>query len=153
MKIPSIIGLLALSATCIPTNSAVAYPQTGVPSQNIVAKAVGDAEFPAAGTAAPDDELVRELESMRARIAELEARIKHQDGRSVSEFGVAAAVGSSTSNVARPDLAPAALPVTEKPAATPSEAKPAKVVQDGTTWFPDLRHTEDRATMAILVKF
>jgi len=27
------------------------------------------------------------------------------------------------------------------------------VVQNGTTWFPDLRKTEDRATMAILVKF
>jgi Putative beta-barrel porin-2, OmpL-like. bbp2 len=29
----------------------------------------------------------------------------------------------------------------------------ALVVQNGTTWFPDLRNTEDRATMAILVKF
>jgi len=29
----------------------------------------------------------------------------------------------------------------------------AVVVQNGTTWEPDLRHTEDRATMAILVKF
>jgi Putative beta-barrel porin-2, OmpL-like. bbp2 len=29
----------------------------------------------------------------------------------------------------------------------------ALVVQNGTTWFPDLRQTEDRATMAILVKF
>jgi Putative beta-barrel porin-2, OmpL-like. bbp2 len=29
----------------------------------------------------------------------------------------------------------------------------SQVVQDGTIWFPDLRKTEDRATMAILVKF
>ncbi|MGA8867355.1 MAG: porin, partial [Candidatus Sulfotelmatobacter sp.] len=29
----------------------------------------------------------------------------------------------------------------------------ALVVQNGSTWEPDLRHTEDRATMAILVKF
>jgi hypothetical protein len=27
------------------------------------------------------------------------------------------------------------------------------VMVNGTTWFPDLRHTEDRGTMAILVKF
>jgi hypothetical protein len=27
------------------------------------------------------------------------------------------------------------------------------VVINGATWFPDLRQTEDRATMAILVKF
>jgi hypothetical protein len=29
----------------------------------------------------------------------------------------------------------------------------SQVVVNGTTWFPDLRKTEDRATMAILVKF
>jgi len=125
MKITSIIGLLALSASCILTISEAAHAQTVAPSQNADSNASADAASPAAGAAA-DEELVRELESMRVRISELEARIKHQDGRSVSEGGVAAAASSSTPKVTNPDLAPAALPITEKAAATASEGKPAK---------------------------
>jgi hypothetical protein len=117
MKTSSIVGLLAVCAACIFTFTLEADAQTSEPSRNVDSRVSGEAGSANAGAAA-DEELVRELESMRVRIAELEARINRHDG------GSAGAFDSSATSAASPS--PTGQPVTEAAVATPVETKPAK---------------------------
>ncbi len=92
---------------------------------------------PAAGAAA-DAELLRELESMRARIVDLEARIKSQTpppaagGTTASEPPIVAVHSAAAGSRVPPTIQPATLqpatvpPATQQAAQTISEAKPTK---------------------------
>lgn len=127
-KFSTACTVITVLTACLSATQQRAFGQASVPSSNLDAESVTGSTHPAP-SADPNADLLRELESMRARIADLEARIRNQKAPSaaVSESGSSAhpAAPGPDSAVTTP------LPLTvhsstEQAVATAPQTKPAK---------------------------
>jgi hypothetical protein len=125
-RIAPIDAAILLLALCLAGTQGTAHAHGSVTNQNLLSEsAVG--QQPATSGTDTDAELVRELENLRARIVELEARIKNQapapagDAKSTEQVSAAAQHFAATLGES-----PAVQQSTEAAVQTPAETKPAK---------------------------
>jgi hypothetical protein len=127
MRIAPIGALIALLAVCLVGTRGTAHAQGPVTNQNLSSDS-NRGPAPATLAANPDADLLRELETMRARIAELEARIKNQaPAPAAVEAKSSEQAGASGQNFAATPAASLAIqPSTEAAAQAPAQTKPSK---------------------------